>query len=117
MSVVEQYARAHIVTDAPEDRDVVPVLLRYDPQDDPRAIHVSLPESHDWTVSRDVVERGLRAPAGTGDVRVWPCGRVTAVLELHSAGGARVLQFDSKALLRFLRRTYAAAEVPATHVH
>ncbi|WP_320778400.1 SsgA family sporulation/cell division regulator [Streptomyces sp. CRN 30] len=115
---VEQYARAHVVTDSPEAQDVVPVLLRYDPEADPRAVRVSLPgpgSDHTWTVPRDVVERGLRAPAGTGAVRVWPCGRVTAVIELHSAAGARVLQFDSKILLRFLRRTYAAAGVPVTH--
>ncbi len=116
MSVVEQYARAHVVTDSPEARDVVPVLLRYDAEADPRTVLVSLPGSHDWAVARDVVERGLRAPAGTGDVRVWPCGRVTTVIECHAAGCAQVLQLDSKALIRFLRRTYAAAEVPATHV-
>lgn len=108
MSAVEQYARGHVVTDSPEARDVVPVLLRYDPEDDPRTVRVSLPGSRDWTVPRDVVERGLRAPAGAGAVRVWPCGRVTAVIEFHSASGAQVLQFDSKALIRFLRRTYAA---------
>ncbi len=37
MSVVEQYERAHIVTDhdIQDDRDAVPVVLRYDPRDDP----------------------------------------------------------------------------------
>ncbi|GAA2240720.1 cell division protein [Streptomyces ruber] len=117
MSVVEQYARAHIVTDSPEDRDIVPVLLRYDAEADPGAVLVTLPGPHgpeDWTVSRDVVERGLCAPAGAGAVRVWPCGRVTAVIEFHSAAGAQVLQFDSKAVHRFLRRTYAAAGVAVT---
>jgi hypothetical protein len=110
MSVVEQYARAHIVTDAviPEDA-TVPVVLRYDPETDPRSVRVGLPGTHEWTVSRALLEQGLRAPAGSGDVRVWPCGRVQAVVELHSAQGVSVVQFETKALLRFLRRTYMAA--------
>jgi hypothetical protein len=111
MSVVEQYARAHIVTDADmveEERDAVPVVLRYDPEDDPRSVRVGLPDRHEWTFSRTLLEQGLRAPAGTGEVRVWPLGRVQAVVEFHSSQGVSVVQFDSQALLRFLRRTYMA---------
>ncbi|MFR0353103.1 SsgA family sporulation/cell division regulator [Streptomyces sediminimaris] len=109
MSVVEQYARAHIVTDAvaPED-EAVPVVLRYDPEADPRSVRIGLPGTHEWTFSRSLLEQGLRAPAGAGDVRVWPCGRVQAVLELHSAQGVSVVQLESRTLLRFLRRTYTA---------
>ncbi|MGY6020284.1 SsgA family sporulation/cell division regulator [Streptomyces spinosirectus] len=109
MSVVEQYARAHIVTDAaiPDD-EAVPVVLRYDPETDPRSVRVGLPGTHEWTFSRSLLEQGLRAPVGAGDVRVWPCGRVQAVVELRSPQGVSVVQFESKALLRFLRRTYTA---------
>ncbi|MFF5255751.1 SsgA family sporulation/cell division regulator [Streptomyces leeuwenhoekii] len=120
MSVVEQYARAHVLTDAdlPEEEDggAVPVVLRYDPEDDPRSVCVALPGrgSCQWTFSRALLEQGLRAPAGTGEVRVWPCGRVQAVVEFHSAHGCSVVQFDTKALLRFLRRTYTAAPAAAT---
>ncbi|WP_460066541.1 SsgA family sporulation/cell division regulator [Streptomyces sp. YKOK-I1] len=113
MSVVEQYARAHIVTDADlveEERDAVPVVLRYDPEDDPRTVRVGLPDRHEWTFERTLLEQGLRAPAGTGEVRVWPLGRVQAVVEFHSSQGVSVVQFDSQALLRFLRRTYMAGE-------
>lgn len=112
MSVVEQYARAHVVTDSIEAEDTVRVLLRYDSEDDPRAVHVNLPglhqEPHDWEVSRELIERGLRAPAtsGDGDVSVWPLGRVQAVMEFHSTEGVEVMQFDAKVLIRFLRRTY-----------
>jgi sporulation and cell division protein SsgA len=119
MSVVEQYARAHITTDADEGiRDgqaAVPVVLRYDPDADPRSVQVGLPGTHEWTVSRELLEQGLRAPTEQGDVRVWPCGRVQAVVELHSEqGGVSVVQFESKALLRFLRRTYLAGQ-PVAH--
>ncbi|MEU3840862.1 SsgA family sporulation/cell division regulator [Streptomyces sp. NPDC028635] len=111
MSVVEQYARAHIVTDADaEDEDTsIPVVLRYDPEADPRSVCVGLPGTAEWTFSRTLLEQGLRAPTGTGEVRVWPCGRVGAVVEFHSARGVSVVQFETKTLLRFLRRTYLAA--------
>ncbi|MET8609638.1 MULTISPECIES: SsgA family sporulation/cell division regulator [Streptomyces] len=110
MSVIEQYARAHVVTDD-EDPGAVPVLLRYDPDRDPRSVRIGLPGTHEWTFSRALLERGLRAPAESGAVRVWPCGRVQAVVEFHSDGGVDVLQFDAKALVRFLRRTYTAEPV------
>jgi sporulation and cell division protein SsgA len=115
MSVVEQYARAHIVTDADllqEEQEAVPVVLRYDPDTDPRSVRIRLPGAHEWTFSRSLLEQGLRAPAGSGEIRVWPCGRVQAVVEFHSAQGVSVVQFETKALMRFLRRTYLAAAEP-----
>ncbi|WP_030668372.1 SsgA family sporulation/cell division regulator [Streptomyces cellulosae] len=123
MSLVEQYARAHIVTDAdiPQEGDeAVPVILRYDPETDPRSVRVRLPGSPEWTFPRSLLEQGLRAPAGSGEVRVWPCGRVQAVVEFHSDEGVSVVQFEMKTLLRFLRRTYLAPHAPsresATHL-
>ncbi|UUU22752.1 SsgA family sporulation/cell division regulator [Streptomyces sp. DSM 40750] len=110
MSVtVEQYARAHVVTDTPEDHDTVPVILRYDT--DASAVRVGLPGPDEWTFPRDVLERGLRTPTTAGPVSIWPCGRVQAVMEFHSAQGVAVMQFDTKALIRFLRRTYTATPV------
>jgi hypothetical protein len=119
MSVVEQYARAHIVTDddIQDDHGAVPVVLRYDPRDDPRAVRIGLPGRPEWTFSRSLLEQGLRAPAGTGDVRVWPCGRVQAVVEFHSPHGVSVVQFETKTLLRFLRRTYMAAATATAVAH
>ncbi|MEU9475409.1 SsgA family sporulation/cell division regulator [Streptomyces sp. NPDC048191] len=112
MSVVEQYARAHIVTDE-EDPGSVPVMLRYDPDSDPWSVRIDLPVPgpHEWTFSRALLERGLRAPAESGAVRVWPCGRVQAVVEFHTDHGVEVVQFESKALARFLLRTYTAEPV------
>ncbi len=116
MSVVEQYARAHVVTDTPEAPDAVPVILRYDPDTDPRSVHVGLPGPHEWAFSRDLLEKGLRSPAGKGDVRIWPCGRVQAVMEFHTPQGVEVVQFESKALMRFLRRTYTAGATEGRQV-
>ncbi|MET8081022.1 SsgA family sporulation/cell division regulator [Streptomyces sp. NPDC005303] len=110
MSVVEQYARAHIISDVDIAEDeAVPVVLRYDPESDPRSVRIGLPGTPEWTFSRALLEQGLRAPVGSGAVRVWPCGRVQAVVEFHSPHGVSVVQFEQKTLLRFLRRTYMAA--------
>ncbi|WP_328769328.1 SsgA family sporulation/cell division regulator [Streptomyces sp. NBC_00286] len=114
MSAVEQYARAHIVTDSAQETPAVPVALRYDPEAEPAEVRVTLPGRHEWVVARDLLERGLRTPAASGDVRIWPCGRVQTVMEFHSPEGVAVVQFDEKALIRFLRRTYMAG-APVAH--
>lgn len=121
MSVaVEQHAKAEVVSDTAEERYAVPVDLRYDPESAPRSVCMRLSDApgsapHDWVFARDLLEKGLLAPAGSGDVKVWPCGRVRAVVELHSAQGVSLVQFDSAALSRFLRRTYAAT-LPVSHL-
>ncbi|MEV5985794.1 SsgA family sporulation/cell division regulator [Streptomyces sp. NPDC052051] len=108
MSVVEQYARAHVVTDSPDTPDAIPVVLRYDPSADPLSVCIGLPGPQEWALSRDLLEEGLRAPASRDDISVWPCGRVQAVVEFHSPEGVEVVQFESQTLLRFLRSTYLA---------
>jgi hypothetical protein len=112
MPVVEQYARAHLLADDVEDDRAVPVILRYDSETDPRSVRMGLPGHREWTCSRSLLEQGLRAPVGRGPVQVWPCGRVQVVVEFHSAHGVLVVQFETKTLLRFLRRTYLAASEP-----
>ncbi|MCF3123398.1 MULTISPECIES: SsgA family sporulation/cell division regulator [Streptomyces] len=114
MSAVEQYARAHLVTDSSEGHRAVPVVLHYDAEADPHAVRVGLPGSRDRVFARQLLEQGMRAPAASGDVHVWPCGRVQTVVEFHDRDGVTVVQFDASALLRFLRRTYAAATTPVT---
>ncbi|MEV3870819.1 SsgA family sporulation/cell division regulator [Streptomyces sp. NPDC049906] len=115
MTAVQERARAHVVTDTAGERPAVPVSLSYDPDLDPGAVHLTLPasvtgadDSGDWVFTRDLLERGLTAPVANGPVSIWPCGRAQAVVELHSATGVSLVQFDSRALIRFLGRTYAA---------
>ncbi|MBQ0829458.1 SsgA family sporulation/cell division regulator [Streptomyces tagetis] len=123
MSAVEQYVRARIVTEADVAPDAtgdgaLPVLLRYDPAADPGTVRVALPQDtgpREWAFPRELLERGLRAPAGTGDVRVWPCGRVQTVIEFHAGDACSVVQFENRALTRFLRRTHRAAAEPVAH--
>ncbi|MER5767518.1 SsgA family sporulation/cell division regulator [Streptomyces sp. NPDC001985] len=125
-AAVEDLAWGRIVSDAPQPERPVRVTLSYEPADDPRAVRFSFPSGftfpgesggtvlpHDWTFPREVLETGLRAPAHSGNVEVWPCGRVQAVVEFHTADGVSVVQFDTSALNRFLRHTYAAAGAEA----
>ncbi|MDI3421808.1 SsgA family sporulation/cell division regulator [Streptomyces luteolus] len=116
-AVVEEKARAHLVTDAPDGHRAIRVALRYDPEAPDADIRVAVPGSPgdvEWDLPRALLEKGLRTPTGTGSVRVWPCGRVQAVIEFHSESGVMVLQFDCVALVRFLRRTYAVTATPTT---
>ncbi|MCJ1679005.1 SsgA family sporulation/cell division regulator [Streptomyces sp. APSN-46.1] len=112
-AVVEERVRGRVITDDPLYR-AIPVALRFTPAE-PLAVRVVFPADlspegteNEWVFPRALLEAGLQAPSGTGDVRVWPCGRVQAVVEFHSPEGVAVLQFDIKSLRRFLRLTYAA---------
>ncbi|MFE4450054.1 SsgA family sporulation/cell division regulator [Streptomyces sp. NPDC056796] len=108
--VIQEHARARLITDGPDPRPV-PVELRCDPED-PRTVHVRLPQGADWAFGLDLLERGLRSPAARGDIRVWPCGRAQLVLELHAPDGVAVLQFDKAPLIRFLSRIPATKAKP-----
>ncbi|MEV6176859.1 SsgA family sporulation/cell division regulator [Streptomyces sp. NPDC052016] len=109
---VQQPARAELITS--EEHDLpVPVTLGYT-SGDPLAVHLHFPpeaclqdEAVTWTFGRALLEEGLRGPAGSGDVQIWPCGRTRTVMELHSPLGLALLQFDTDALRRFLLRSYA----------
>ncbi|MFH8609437.1 SsgA family sporulation/cell division regulator [Streptomyces sp. NPDC018029] len=109
MPAVEQYARAHLVTDSSEGHRAVSVVLRYDPEADPDTVRIGLPGSPHRLFARQLLERGLRAPVTSGEVHVWPCGRVQTVVEFHERDGVTVVQFDASALIRFLRRTHTTA--------
>ncbi|WCD86891.1 Sporulation-specific cell division protein SsgB [Streptomyces xanthophaeus] len=114
VSLVEERVTARVITDDPLYRKI-PVSLRFVPAE-PLAVRIAFPAGlspegtdNEWAFPRALLEAGLLAPTGTGDVRVWPCGRVQAVVEFHSPDGVAVIQFDIAALRRFLRRTYSPA--------
>ncbi|MBD0710781.1 MULTISPECIES: SsgA family sporulation/cell division regulator [unclassified Streptomyces] len=106
---VEDRAKGRIISDAPLSRPV-PVSLRYDPGSAPATVRFGFPDAVEWSFPRSLLEKGLRAPTRRGDIEVWPCGRVQTVVELHTADGVTVVQFDSQTLRRFLRHTYAAVD-------
>ncbi|MEU9377917.1 SsgA family sporulation/cell division regulator [Streptomyces sp. NPDC048255] len=114
VALVEERVSARVITDDPLYRKI-PVALRFVPAE-PLAVRIVFPADlspegtdNEWVFPLALLEAGLLAPSGTGDVRVWPCGRVQAVVEFHSPDGVAVIQFDIAALRRFLRRTYAPA--------
>ncbi|MCX4629441.1 MULTISPECIES: SsgA family sporulation/cell division regulator [unclassified Streptomyces] len=113
VAAVEERVTARVITDDPLYRKI-PVALRFAPAE-PLAVRIVFPAGlspegtdNEWVFPRALLEAGLQAPTGTGDVRVWPCGRVQAVVEFHSPEGVAVIQFDIAVLRRFLRRTNAA---------
>ncbi|GGU33198.1 SsgA family sporulation/cell division regulator [Streptomyces lavendofoliae] len=111
------HTKALIVTDGPLSRPV-PVAVRYEPAAGPDAgpatVRLSFPGGTEWSFPRTLLESGLRAPARGGEIGIWPCGRVQTIVEFHAPDGVAVVQFDSSALLRFLRRTYAATASTVT---
>lgn len=72
--VIEEHTEARLITEA-TDTFAVPVDLRYDATSDPRTVHVAFPGGTDWAFGRDLLEGGMRSPAGRGPIRIWPCGR------------------------------------------
>ncbi|MGW0775614.1 SsgA family sporulation/cell division regulator [Streptomyces sp. NPDC054802] len=115
-STIEQSVRARLISDAPHSM-AVPVVLRYS-DTDPFAVRMAFPPEAclnetgvTWTFARSLLDAGLRAPSGDGDVHIWPCGRVQTMIELRSPEGVALLQLDTASLRRFLVRSYAT--VPA----
>ena len=97
----------------------LPVLadLDYDPAD-PYAVQVSFhtgsPSSGDvvqWTFARQLLSDGMSAPAGEGDVQVWPSSTVgssVVCLSLSSPSGRALFEVPLAELAEFLGRTYTA---------
>lgn len=112
---LEQPARARLVT---PDHQEIPVrtTLRYTLAA-PFAVHIDFPATVSlddatvtWAFARELLEEGLTAPAGIGDVHLWPCGPAHTVVELHSPHGMAMVTFDTAALRRFLCRSHAVVE-------
>lgn len=97
------------------DAPVVPVKvdLTYHSRD-PYAVQASFRTGNgtavDWVFARDLLQDGLHAPAGTGDVRVqpMPLNPHRVLLELSSPSGHAVFTTCAKALGDFLHRTFVA---------
>ncbi|MEU6057783.1 SsgA family sporulation/cell division regulator [Streptomyces sp. NPDC047097] len=118
------HTKALIVTDGPLSRPV-PVALRIDPTEPEHepdtageeaaepSVRFCFPGGTEWPVPRALLEKGLRGPARGGDIEIWPCGRVQVIVEFHAPESVAVVQFDSSALLRCVRRSYAASAAAA----
>ncbi|MET7289829.1 SsgA family sporulation/cell division regulator [Streptomyces sp. NPDC005573] len=109
---LEQPVGASLITAAGRGRSI-PLTLRYT-AGDPLAAHIDFPahvtadgEVTSWTFARELIARGLTAPAGPGAVRVRPYGPDGTLVELRTPHGTAALRFDTAVLRRFLLRTYA----------
>lgn len=95
----------------------VPTTLGYR-ADDPFAVSLTFHAGSgdvSWVVARTLLLQGLAAPAGEGDVKVYPSidedARAVAILDFCSPDGRLVAQADSHELQNFLARTFASVPV------
>ena len=62
-----------------------------------------------WSFARDLLATGVREPAGSGDVHVWPSvdrdGGPVTVIELQSPGGQALLQAPTADISSFIQAT------------
>ena len=98
----------------------VEAVFGYDPGD-PFAVRAQFgatPAEHPvvWVFARELVTQGLLAPAGEGDVALWPSrsqGRPVVCLALSSPDGQALLECRREDLADFLDKTLAS--VPMGH--
>lgn len=68
-----------------------------------------------WCFARDLLRQGVFAPAGEGDLRIWPCldsdGKDTVVFELRSGCDPVLIGAPAPLMIEFLERSLAV--VPA----
>lgn len=95
----------------------VPTTLGYR-ADDPYAVSLTFHSNAgdvEWIVARALLLQGLAAPAGEGDVKVYPSiddhAQAVAVLDFCSPDGRLVAQAPTHELQTFLARTFAAVPV------
>ncbi|MGW3973912.1 SsgA family sporulation/cell division regulator [Streptomyces ardesiacus] len=98
----------------PDLRVFVPVRLYYK-NTDPYAVQFSFDATPDdvvrWTFSRELLDQGLTAPAGIGDVKITPVGPLydrSLSIELESPDGYARLEGAAAPIKEWLAETYAA---------
>ena len=74
-----------------------------------------------WTFARQLLSDGVTAPAGEGDVQVWPStgngGGAVVCLSLSSPSGRALFEVPLGDLVEFLGRTYDAVPTGAESAH
>lgn len=103
------------------DRSVlVTAILDYS-ADEPYSVRAAFHTSEgevNWVFARELLSEGLRGPAGTGDVTVWPSsadGRQVLCLSLSSPSGQALLEADRDGIDEFLNRTYEVVTTGSEH--
>ncbi|MFI0790778.1 SsgA family sporulation/cell division regulator [Streptomyces lydicus] len=121
-TVIDQAVQVRLIATTPGPY-AVPAMLHYQPAD-PLAVRMSFPpeisldgSAVDWAFARELLDEGLRAPAGRGDVRVRPSGPDRTVMEFHADEGIAMVQLRTEDVRRFLARSYAAVEAGSEAAH
>ena len=98
----------------PDLRVFVPVRLYYK-NTDPYAVQFSFDVTPDdvvrWTFARELLDQGLTAPAGIGDVKITPIGphqNRRLRIELESPDGYARLEGPAAPIKEWLAETYTA---------
>ncbi|WP_030271928.1 SsgA family sporulation/cell division regulator [Streptomyces sp. NRRL B-24484] len=118
--VVEQVVQARLYVTTHRTA-ALRVALRYR-SDDPLAVRMAFPAEFsldgtplpeappevEWVFARWLLAAGLDAPSGIGDVHLRPAAAGRTMLELRSAEGVALLQFDGDQLRHFLAETLLA---------
>lgn len=74
----------------------------------------------DWTFARQLLTDGVTAPAGQGDVQVWPStstGQPVICLSLCSPSGKALFEVPLRELVDFLTMTYKAVPTGGESAH
>jgi hypothetical protein len=99
--------------------------LNYDVSD-PYAVQVAFHtgsaggEVVQWTFARQLLSDGVSAPAGEGDVQVWPStsnGLAVVCLSLSSPSGRALFEVPLADLVDFLGRTYQSVPSGTESAH
>ena len=108
----------------PWGRDVEVVTTLGYRQQDPYAVTLTFHSGNgdvEWIVARTLLLQGLAAPAGEGDVKIYPSidddARAVAVFDFSSPDGRLVAQTCTHDLQTFLARTFTAVPVGTESAH
>ena len=123
LTTIDQPVQAHLLVPAYR-LEPMSAILRYR-SDDPLAVHLVFPSSEparhaaesEWVFARELLNSGLRAPSGAGDVHVWPCGPQEVMVELHAGPGLAMVLIPREGAEVFLRHAYHLVPVAEESRH
>lgn len=101
----------------------VPTTLGYR-ENDPYAVSLTFHSGAgdvEWVVSRTLMLQGLAAPAGEGDVKIYPSidedAKAVAVFDFSSPDGRLIATADSREVQMFLGKSFSAVPVGSESQH
>ena len=93
-----------------EAADPYAVKVRFGEGGEPEEPRLDEPEDDggvEWLLSRELLRAGMAAPAGDGDVRIWPARAALDVLflQLRAPSGEALFELSATVVGEFLRET------------